>query len=626
MTGGAASVVWRQAPVVTERRGPGSGLGRGVAVGVLAVAPPVAWAIHLALAVPVMVGVAALAALAAVGLRRFRSPVAVVTTAIAVGAVVTIVVDPGVGAWLGVGLLAGRWLAAPPGRSLGKAAPAGAMVPAAFLSVVAVVLAEADRSGIAIGAALAASVVVPVVASVTGGRSLAWVDRFAAAVAHALLVVLFGLLAIPVVVVPHLYGRVAGVDPFDAAGAWARPPRRRSRAGATWSNDRPPRRTGLRRALSAIAVLVVLVGGFALAVDSRRVPPPNRGFVIDPPPSDATTAGQQEPLRFPVPPGVRAKDPSTSGQAAAMDQSPWAEGFDWAAPVGNLFSAAIATRAENPYELLDFRSRYVNIVHGNRVSWTAPPCGCRRVTVWMYGGSTTWGMSQRDEHTIASELARAAAAHGLVVDVVNKGMNGFSHWQEAERFAWDLASGPAPDLVFFYDGVNDMKAEHLGERPVNDSADALWARSVSAGRDVPDAPPGARLLPPQTGDGSGDAGAVIAARYARVIQMSRRTAGAAGVPVRYVWQPSRYSRPFDASEPHKASEEENVTRRLVQSACDHQAAGIIRACYALAHVRGPLFTDDAHHNERAARVIAGFLYRKLESDLEALASGQKLAR
>ena len=58
----------------------------------------------------------------------------------------------------------------------------------------------------------------------------------------------------------------------------------------------------------------------------------------------------------------------------------------------------------------------------------------------MFGGSTTYGLNQRDGHTIASELARAAAADGIELDVHNKGNNGQLHWMEAERFAWDAVS------------------------------------------------------------------------------------------------------------------------------------------------------------------------------------------
>ena len=86
----------------------------------------------------------------------------------------------------------------------------------------------------------------------------------------------------------------------------------------------------------------------------------------------------------------------------------------------------------------------------------------------MYGGSTTYGLNQRDDHTIASELARVAHEHGVTIDIDNRGALGHLHWMEAERFAWDLTIEAPPDMVIFYDGVNEGWAggcpQHRGHR------------------------------------------------------------------------------------------------------------------------------------------------------------------
>ena len=118
----------------------------------------------------------------------------------------------------------------------------------------------------------------------------------------------------------------------------------------------------------------------------------------------------------------------------------------------------MALRPFEVYRLLDVRTRHVNIRDGDRVTWTPPPCSCERLTVWFYGGSAAFGLEQRDEHTIASELARVAADNGITLDVVNRGIPGQLHWRNALRFGWDLAVEEPPDLVVFDEGAEEVDA------------------------------------------------------------------------------------------------------------------------------------------------------------------------
>ena len=87
-----------------------------------------------------------------------------------------------------------------------------------------------------------------------------------------------------------------------------------------------------------------------------------------------------------------------------------------------------------------------------------PPAAARRQRVFLFGGSTMWGQGARDEHTIASELAKQLAAEGVAADVFNCGQLGYVSTQELILLERELQRGNVPDLVVFYDGVNDVGA------------------------------------------------------------------------------------------------------------------------------------------------------------------------
>src|SRR5262249_15005402 len=123
----------------------------------------------------------------------------------------------------------------------------------------------------------------------------------------------------------------------------------------------------------------------------------------------------------------------------------------------------VALRPFRPRRLLDVTTRTVNVADRRRTTWTAPTCTCRRVRVWLYGGSGAFGIGQRDDHTIASELAKVAAAHGVTVDIENRAVPAAPHWRANELFLWDVTHERPPDLVVFYDGAEEVASE-LGLR------------------------------------------------------------------------------------------------------------------------------------------------------------------
>lgn len=108
----------------------------------------------------------------------------------------------------------------------------------------------------------------------------------------------------------------------------------------------------------------------------------------------------------------------------------------------------------------DFSSPYVNIEGWSRKSYEASE-SAEGPSVWMFGGSTTWGEGQRDEYTIASWLVRLSERDQLPISIENYGQRGWTHFQEMILYEQRLAEQPPPDLAMFYDGANEINAQSL---------------------------------------------------------------------------------------------------------------------------------------------------------------------
>jgi lysophospholipase L1-like esterase len=76
--------------------------------------------------------------------------------------------------------------------------------------------------------------------------------------------------------------------------------------------------------------------------------------------------------------------------------------------------------------------------------------------IFMFGGSTLWGTGARDAFTIPSIFAKELQNRGLATEIMNFGETGYVSTQEVITLLLQLQKGHRPDLVIFYDGVNDM--------------------------------------------------------------------------------------------------------------------------------------------------------------------------
>ena len=87
-------------------------------------------------------------------------------------------------------------------------------------------------------------------------------------------------------------------------------------------------------------------------------------------------------------------------------------------------------------------------------------------SIYIFGGSTVWGEGVNDNETIPSWLARTLADRGFSdVNVHNLAVKAYCSTQEMIQFIILLRDGYRPDLVVFYDGVNDVFSPVLDGEP-----------------------------------------------------------------------------------------------------------------------------------------------------------------
>jgi hypothetical protein len=230
--------------------------------------------------------------------------------------------------------------------------------------------------------------------------------------------------------------------------------------------------------------------------------------------------------------------------------------------------------------------------------------------VWFLGGSTMFGLGQRDEHTIPSEVARIAEEAGTPITAVNFGWSSYVAWQEAGLLRRLVAERGSPDLIVFLHGINDLSSlcrrMGAGIGPLQ-RTNPLTERDLSQGAKVLD------CLADPSSTGAVLAGVVDAA-------MLEAEAMAPGVPMVEFWQPAAYTRaPFP-------SEDELLARMKVDRASfDAQRDAYLAA---LEVDRTPpvdltdvfdsrteaIFFDWAHTNELGARLVAQGMWDRALQD------------
>ena len=156
--------------------------------------------------------------------------------------------------------------------------------------------------------------------------------------------------------------------------------------------------------------------------------------------------------------------PALDSTSGALDERQFAAAYDGAEyDVATLFREFHATEriVYEPYTIWDRRYHpgdLINIDFGGFRRTTDNSEAEDALRVWVFGGSTAWGEGAPDEETIPSHLARLMNAWGVDTTVKNLGERGYVSTQEVVFLYRELQAGRRPDVVVFYDGINDSAA------------------------------------------------------------------------------------------------------------------------------------------------------------------------
>jgi lysophospholipase L1-like esterase len=291
---------------------------------------------------------------------------------------------------------------------------------------------------------------------------------------------------------------------------------------------------------------------------------------------------------------------------------------------------------------------------GSRKTWQppSPVSGDRRprIKLLMLGGSTLWGFGARDNETIPSHVARGLDKRGYQVELRNFAELGYVSTQELIALLRELQAGYRPDVVVFYDGVNDTTSALLeGEagittnevnrrrefnllqsparlsaalvsRLVKDSGSYRFAEAV--GRRIageafrPSRAPTTKSTPALAED--------VVNRYEANVALAESLGRAFGFRALFFWHPVVFDKrkrvPFEEEEARKYAWSEEIFREVAQrieaspQLNDNRAFRNLVALFS--DEPGLVFIDHCHTTEAANATVAAVIADRVIESFE----------
>ena len=124
-----------------------------------------------------------------------------------------------------------------------------------------------------------------------------------------------------------------------------------------------------------------------------------------------------------------------------------------------------------------FKGKFINVNRDGLRSTPGAVCSANSYKVFAFGGSTMWGTGSPEWGTIPAYLQAnlTPLRHGPVC-MINFGESGFVSTQGVIQLILELQSGNVPDLVIFYDGVNDVSAGYQSGRATHSNFNQIAAK------------------------------------------------------------------------------------------------------------------------------------------------------
>ncbi|MGI8936842.1 MAG: hypothetical protein ACR2JF_01260 [Iamia sp.] len=471
---------------------------------------------------------------------------------------------------------------------------------------------------------LAAVALVLLIAGLTAPRAMAALDRTIARAATTLADGLFRALAalawVLTVLPTWALSRAVGHSAIDDGWATRRSawvnvqesrrrraddrPARPARMGARETEPAPRvRRRARLRLLPFAAVLIALVVWRIPAVQREAGPPARDVVDLRGDPSTDEVEWNGLPIT-----------------GYAHEGEPWAEQY-----FRDLIAAPVVHDYALGLRLRDYQSDLLSVLDGRRVTYQPDD---PELTAWYFGGSTMYGIGQRDDHTLPSVVASEAEADGIRIRSLNFGASGDVNWVGTLRFAEALTSGlPPPDLVVFYDGPNDVGLANQRVDSGNIDPTSIERFPLSdAEREIHESSFTADPIPygPER-----DALEVelAATQYRRGVETARALAAEAGVPIVHIWQPQPFSKVPGPADDELWERLDLDTSLLPELRTKYAAiraesgVGPIDLSDALDEATMPVYFDSSHTNELGAAVIGRQLYEALAPQLRQLDGG-----
>jgi len=495
----------------------------------------------------------------------------------------------------------------------------GHVTAAAVLAVVVVGLVVARKASPRVDAAVA--------------RGLAAVGRGAGlGLSWLLLGAIMVAVIVPVWLLTHLF-RWNVLEPTGAHGRWDE---RRLRPWQvhperTFADER--RDLDPRTRLHAAVLLLVPLGLVALVAFPLRDPAlrfagavvPGHLFIgADEPPAatsavPATTPGAAEQDGIPEPTGA-GPEGSLQSTMVSHEDEPFAQ-----AMFSEMFPLAFGYDPYLTVRMADVQGEYVNNAARVRASYLPPAAvdNPDALDVWFLGSSALWGIGQRDEHTIPSEVARLAEAEGIALRVHNFGVPTYRSWQDALLLAQLLTERSAPDLIVALEGYNDI-SNFLGAgsatQVVPHFADEVRRVLIDEGAYGQDIASDQEFIPRTTVRSPQNAADI----FARGARITRAVAADFDVPLVQYLQPALWSRDQavdDATLDNIGSDREFHASYSVgwnQARALMAVDGVIDLGDSLDDLDELIYQDDVHTNEVGARAVGAAILAHLQPTLEEL--------